>query len=566
MNCNCFVAWSNVQCSTLVDLPGLIHSANKAQSEEDVRLIRSLVEDYIQEERTIVLAVLSAKNDFANQVILTKCRQFDPKGARTLGIVTKPDFLRPGSENESTWLDIVLNRDVFLELGWHVLKNRADDQGHFTFDQRNAEEATFLSAGNYKALAKHIKGITALRTRLSQLLFDHLKRELPALKSELDKMTIENHAQLEDLGKSRATPRDQKIYLTELFTSACETVRMGVNGNYDNTFFGPIDTIAAVDSADNERRLRAVVQYLNMQFAQRMRTEGHRYSIEKEHTSEDDADKQEESESESPANAPSDKMSRREAVKWVIGIMQRTRGRELQGTFNPMLVNELFQIQSARWESLARSHIVSVAKSCRAFVLRVLDHEAAPDVKSKLASMTILPALKKAQNAALAELDLIIEDKKRHPMTYNHYFTDTLQKTQGERRMHRVEQLGKQAMVKVSQKNWMGGAGYDEVDYISPHKLNGILKGSIEPDMDKVSAEQALDAHDAYYKVCSLFILISPMSLLSPTTSFPPRSSALLPSTVPTPALHLLTGPSFTLPLLSTYRTHDFSQTNIYSP
>ena len=46
---------------TLVDLPGLIHSENKSQSKEDVEIIKAMVEDYIKEKRTIVLAVVSAK-------------------------------------------------------------------------------------------------------------------------------------------------------------------------------------------------------------------------------------------------------------------------------------------------------------------------------------------------------------------------------------------------------------------------------------------------------------------------------------------------------------------------
>ena len=55
---------------TLVDLPGLIHASNKSQSEDDVDLIKSLVDKYISEARTIILAVISAKNDYANQIIL----------------------------------------------------------------------------------------------------------------------------------------------------------------------------------------------------------------------------------------------------------------------------------------------------------------------------------------------------------------------------------------------------------------------------------------------------------------------------------------------------------------
>jgi GTP-binding protein EngB required for normal cell division len=112
---------------TLIDLPGLIHSSNKAQSDEDVELIKSLVKDYISKQRTIMLAVVSAKNDYANQIILKMCREFDTKGARTVGIITKPDFLRPNSDNEATWLDLARNKDIFFELGWHLLKNRADD-------------------------------------------------------------------------------------------------------------------------------------------------------------------------------------------------------------------------------------------------------------------------------------------------------------------------------------------------------------------------------------------------------------------------------------------------------
>lgn len=46
---------------TLVDLPGLIHSETKLQSKEDVRLVSELVQRYIENPRTIILAVVSAK-------------------------------------------------------------------------------------------------------------------------------------------------------------------------------------------------------------------------------------------------------------------------------------------------------------------------------------------------------------------------------------------------------------------------------------------------------------------------------------------------------------------------
>jgi len=42
---------------------GLIHSANKMQSEDDVKLISDLVIDYMKTKRSIILAVISAKNE-----------------------------------------------------------------------------------------------------------------------------------------------------------------------------------------------------------------------------------------------------------------------------------------------------------------------------------------------------------------------------------------------------------------------------------------------------------------------------------------------------------------------
>lgn len=54
---------------TIVDLPGLIHSHNKRQTEHDVKLVTNLVAKYMANPRSIILAVVSAKNDFPNQIV-----------------------------------------------------------------------------------------------------------------------------------------------------------------------------------------------------------------------------------------------------------------------------------------------------------------------------------------------------------------------------------------------------------------------------------------------------------------------------------------------------------------
>ena len=54
---------------TIVDLPGLIHSHNKHQTEHDVQLVTNLVANNMANPRSIILAVVSAKNDFPNQIV-----------------------------------------------------------------------------------------------------------------------------------------------------------------------------------------------------------------------------------------------------------------------------------------------------------------------------------------------------------------------------------------------------------------------------------------------------------------------------------------------------------------
>ncbi len=51
---------------TIVDLPGLIHSENKLQTATDIQVVQSMVYEYMINRRSIVLAIVSAKNDYAN--------------------------------------------------------------------------------------------------------------------------------------------------------------------------------------------------------------------------------------------------------------------------------------------------------------------------------------------------------------------------------------------------------------------------------------------------------------------------------------------------------------------
>ena len=55
-----------------------------------------MIEDYITEENTIILAVTPATSDLSTSEALKFAREHDPDGKRTIGVITKlgPHFLR----------------------------------------------------------------------------------------------------------------------------------------------------------------------------------------------------------------------------------------------------------------------------------------------------------------------------------------------------------------------------------------------------------------------------------------------------------------------------------------
>jgi GTPase SAR1 family protein len=413
---------------TVVDLPGLIHAENKSQSKEDVELVRDLVKEYITEPRTIILAVISAKNDYANQVILRRCREVDPDGSRTLGIITKPDSLDPTSDNEAAFISLSKNEDIFFFLGWHILKNRGYEDRKCSFQQRNASEKAFFEKGEWAKLPRDMVGVESLRARLSELLLAHIKRELPHLKRELEGKYAETTANLEHLGQDRTSPDAQLKYLMRISMEFNDIARAGANGQYEAPFFGKVDSTEPLEALANKKRLRAMVQNYNTAFAQEMRINGSKYMLPMEEPNdvENGTGKRDISDSEISVVGPR-QFSDEEAIAWVKRILVRTRGRELPGTFNPLVISELFWEQSEKWMTMATLHTEKVAELCETFVELLLDEIAPADVTSRLQGYRIEQELKGRLEAAQAELSKIIADLKLHPISYNRFYVMTLQ-------------------------------------------------------------------------------------------------------------------------------------------
>lgn len=65
---------------------------------EDAAIIRGLVDDYVRDKRTIIMAVMDARNNLANQEVFRIAKAADREGFRTVGILTKCDAVQKGDE------------------------------------------------------------------------------------------------------------------------------------------------------------------------------------------------------------------------------------------------------------------------------------------------------------------------------------------------------------------------------------------------------------------------------------------------------------------------------------
>jgi GTPase SAR1 family protein len=83
---------------TMVDLPGLTKVAIRDQPEDIEEQIYSINCQYGSNPNAILLAVTSANTDLASSDALKLARELDPRGERTIGVLTKLDLMDPGTD------------------------------------------------------------------------------------------------------------------------------------------------------------------------------------------------------------------------------------------------------------------------------------------------------------------------------------------------------------------------------------------------------------------------------------------------------------------------------------
>ena len=106
---------------TLVDLPGLMKVPVGDQPSDIVKQTRKLIESYVMKDSCIILAVTPANIDLATSDSLQIAKQMDPKGIRTVGVLTKLDLMDEGTDVS----DILQGRLMPLRRGFVGIVNRS---------------------------------------------------------------------------------------------------------------------------------------------------------------------------------------------------------------------------------------------------------------------------------------------------------------------------------------------------------------------------------------------------------------------------------------------------------
>ncbi|SCM04194.1 dynamin-like protein, putative [Plasmodium chabaudi adami] len=220
---------------SLIDLPGItrVPLKNSDQTDDIERLTREMAFRYVKDPRTIILAVLPANADMSTSDALQIARKVDPKGLRTIGVITKIDLMDKGVDASK----MLLNDEINLRLGYTGVINRssADIKQGKTISQSLKDELKFFQNHPvYKKLPQSLYGTTSLTDKLTKVLLRHIKNFLPDIKIEINDRIRSINDKLFSLGTNvplDATKKTQILW--SMITDYCEIFKNTLKGKYD---------------------------------------------------------------------------------------------------------------------------------------------------------------------------------------------------------------------------------------------------------------------------------------------------------------------------------------------
>ncbi|KAL2354881.1 Dynamin family protein [Cryomyces antarcticus] len=185
------------------DLPGIINQSADTGKPYLVKLVRSLVKEYVRSENALVLLACSMEGDIATSSASSIVRKMGAEH-RCIGVLTKPDRL-PIGDSVDIWKS-VLNGDKFrLGHEYYVTRQPAQpdlEEGITHTQARLLEREFFEVVEPWSKTFSQFKsrfGTLNLQTALSRKLTQQIRANLPNINSQVARKLAQIEHELADL-------------------------------------------------------------------------------------------------------------------------------------------------------------------------------------------------------------------------------------------------------------------------------------------------------------------------------------------------------------------------------
>jgi len=161
-------------------------------------------------------------------------RQLDPKGIRTIGVITKIDIMDQGTNAKR----MIEGKDVSLRLGFIGIKNRSQQDIIDRIPVQAAiekEKLYFSTHPVYSSMTQNTLGCGSLIKKLTKIMFTHIKHNLPDIMKEIRDKMKETESDLKDLGPPMPSDSAQKMQLLwGMITDFMQSYKNNISGKYDS--------------------------------------------------------------------------------------------------------------------------------------------------------------------------------------------------------------------------------------------------------------------------------------------------------------------------------------------
>lgn len=232
---------------TLIDLPGITRIAQEGQAKNIEEVTKNMAARYCKDERTIILCVIPANQDMSTSDGLQMAMELDPKGERTIGVITKIDIMDRGTNAKR----MLMNEEIKLKLGFVGVKGRSQadiQEGMKVHQAIQTERNYFARHPVYSNLPPGYLGTEALTNKLTTTMYKHIKKVMPSIIQEIDSKIYESEKNYKELGTALPVEDREKLLLVwTLISEFTEKVKTSISGEYNpNLSRGKKDLLGGV--------------------------------------------------------------------------------------------------------------------------------------------------------------------------------------------------------------------------------------------------------------------------------------------------------------------------------